>query len=261
MRVTGTSSAEDRRVFDADHAAPDHRHAARQPAELENLVAVEDARAVERHAVGPVGPRSDCNQRLVEAGLDPFAALGRDLDLMGVDEFGLAPGMLHHVAHELVLQHLDLVVERLVQPLDDVADRNVLLHAIAAAVKTTLAEACEVQHRLADRFRRDRAGMHGDAAEPPALLDHQHGFAELRRLDRRAPARGAAADHQHVVVLHLLPKLSSRQRSKKPPIACVTRFCGRLTASRAGRLDVEHAFPHLNVTSGAFPAHRGRVLR
>ena len=119
-----------------------------------------------------------------------------------LDEF--RPGMkaAHAVAHELVLQHLDFVVERLVQPLDQVAGGNILLDPIAPSVKAPLAPAGQVEHRLAQCLRRDRAGMNRNAAEPPPLVDHQHGLAELGRLNRRAASGRAGADDDHVEMVH-----------------------------------------------------------
>ena len=109
---------------------------------------------------------------------------------------------LHAVAGELVLQHLDLVVERHVQARHQVLGGDVLLHPIGAAVEAALAPAGEVEHRLAQRLGRDGAGVHRDAADAAALLDHEHGSAELGRLDRGAAAGRAAADDDEVDCVH-----------------------------------------------------------
>ena len=93
----------------------------------------------------------------------------------------------------------------LVSRCTEVAGRDVLLDPVAAAVEPPLAPAREVQDGLAQRLRRDRAGMHRHPAQPPAAVDHQHRLAELRRLHRRPPPRRPAADHQHVDLLHRLP--------------------------------------------------------
>ena len=54
--------AEDRRVFDADDAGADHRQAARQLGQIDDLVAVEHVDAVERHVGGPERARADGDQ-------------------------------------------------------------------------------------------------------------------------------------------------------------------------------------------------------
>ncbi len=45
--------AEDGRIFDADHAGADHREAARQFRQVDDLVAVEHGLVVERHVIRP----------------------------------------------------------------------------------------------------------------------------------------------------------------------------------------------------------------
>ena len=91
-----------------------------------------------------------------------------------IEEAGHAGEGLHPVAGELVLQHLDLVVERHAQPGAEVLALDVLLDPIGEAVEPALAPARKVEHRLAQRLGRDRAGMHRDAADPQPVLDHQH---------------------------------------------------------------------------------------
>ena len=49
-------------------------------------------------------------------------------------------------------QHLDLVIQRLVQPRHQIAGLNILLDPVAPAVKPALAPARQVQHRLAQRL-------------------------------------------------------------------------------------------------------------
>ena len=66
---------EDRRVFDADHAATDHRQRTRQMFEVENFVAIQNAPAIERHIVRPVRMRARRDQRVLEGNLARFAML------------------------------------------------------------------------------------------------------------------------------------------------------------------------------------------
>ena len=108
------------------------------------------------------------------------------------------------VAGELVLQDIDLVVERLVQARHQVVGLDVLLDPVGAAVEAALALAGEVQHRLPQGLGRDGAGMDGDAADPAALLDDQDGIAELGGLDGGAAAGWPAADDEEVVSGHAL---------------------------------------------------------
>ena len=109
---------EDRRIFDADDAAADDGQRARQPVEFQHLVAVEDALPSKGTLSGRCGrvpteisalakPTSLCSPSSVVR-LD--ACWRRRTAPSRADA-------AHRVAHELVLQHLDLVVERLVQAL------------------------------------------------------------------------------------------------------------------------------------------------
>ena len=131
-----------------------------------------------------------------------FAVRRRHFDLMRADKAAFAGGGAHQIAAELMLEHLDLVIERLLQPHDQVLGGDVLLHPVGAAVKAALAPAGQIEHGLAQGFGGDGPGMHGNAADPAAFLDHQHRFAELGELHGGAAPGRAGADHQHVIVVH-----------------------------------------------------------
>ena len=120
--------------------------------------------------------------------------------------------VLHRVAAELVLQHLDFVVERLLQPRDQIDRADILLDPVGAAVEAALAPAGEIEHGFAQGFRRDRAGMDRNAADPPALFHHQNRLAELGELDGGAAAGRAGADHEHVIIIHRRQRPELRAR-------------------------------------------------
>jgi hypothetical protein len=83
---------------------------------------------------------------------------------MRISEAGEAGKGLDAVAGELVLEHLDLVVERLAQADAEVLTLDVLLHPIGEAVKRALAPTGEVEHCLAQRLGGDRTGVHRNPA-------------------------------------------------------------------------------------------------
>ncbi len=197
--------AEDGGVFDPDDPRADHGQAARQAGEVEDLVAVENALAVEGDVGRPIGPRADRDHHLVGGVEGDLAGRAGDLDRMGVLEPRRPVHDLHAVAGELVLQDVDFVVQGLVQAGQQVLGAQVLLHPIGAAIEAALAPAGQVQHGLAQGLGGDGAGVHRDAAHAAALVDHQHGPAELGRLHGRAPTRRPAADDDHVVVVHSAP--------------------------------------------------------
>src|SRR5262249_10617256 len=106
------------------------------------------------------------------------------------------------VAIELVLEYFDFVVEGHAQTRQEIAGFDFLLDAVRAAVKAALAPARKIEHRLAQRLRRNSAGGHRHTAAPTALFHHREGFADLGRLDRGPPSGGPAPNHNHVVVVH-----------------------------------------------------------
>ncbi len=148
--------------------------------------------------------------------MSPFAR--GDLDAVRVEEARGADGGLHRIAGELVLQHIDLVVEGHVQACHQVLGGDVLLHPVGAAVEAALAPAGQVEHGFPQRLRGDGAGVDRYAADAPTFLHHEDGAAELRRLDGGAAAGGATADDDEVVGVH-----GRRVREGRP--ACLPQLC------------------------------------
>src|SRR5206468_481501 len=67
------------------------------------------------------------------------------------------------------------------------------------AVQRALADAGEVQDRLAHRLGRDRAGVDADAADVVVALDEGDAAAELGGAEGGLLAGGAGADNHEVV--------------------------------------------------------------
>ncbi len=172
--------------------------------EGENFVAVENAFAIERHVVRPMRMRAGGDQCVVEIRFAHFARIGGELHAVRPQKFRGGKQAAHGVAHELVLQHLDFMIECLLQPFDQIAGGYGLLHAIAAAIESAFAPAAEVQHGFAQRLGWNGAGVNRHAAEPLAAVHHQNRLAKLGRLHSRAAPRRPTADHQHVDMIHTL---------------------------------------------------------
>ena len=99
-----------------------------------------------------------------------------------------------------------LVRDDLVGADQQVLHRDVLLDPVRRAVELARAEAGEVEHRLAQRLRRDGAEIDADAADDRGLLDDRDLLVELGGLDRGAlPGRAGADHHEIVVVRRSLP--------------------------------------------------------
>ncbi len=196
--------AEDGGVFDPDHPGAHHSQAARQSREFEDLVAVEDADAVEGHVRRPIGLGPHGDDDLLGAEHQPLAVRRRHLDLVRIEEARHAMADLHAVAGELMLQHVHFVVQRLVQARPQVLRSQVLLHPVGPAIEAALAPAGEIQHRLAQGLGGNGPGVHRHAAHAAALVDDQHRPAELGGLDGGAPPRGTASDNNQIIGAHAM---------------------------------------------------------
>ena len=168
--------------------------------QVEDFVGVENRFAVERNVVGPrrAGCRAPAGCARPSNDL-PFAAAG-DFDAVRIDERRLAADDVHAVAGELVLNDLPFGLADLAHHPPQVVHRDFAFAAVAVFVHVAVAVAGEVQDRLADRLRGDRAGVQRDAAQQLALpFDDGHAPVLLRRGDGRLLAGRTAAHHDQVV--------------------------------------------------------------
>ena len=168
--------AEDRGVLDADDAGADHRQMARQALEIEDLVAVEDAVAVERHVRR--GGRAGCRRR-ARSGRRcrrmRLAAIACDLDLLRVERSaprraGSSTPLRANWCSSTSTSWSRVMCRRLQQ----VVGGDVLLDPVGAAVEAALAPAGEVEHGLAQGLATGscrcapRRRRRGGRARPPA---------------------------------------------------------------------------------------------
>ena len=191
---------EHRGIFDADDAGADHGEAARDAGQFEELVAVDDGGAVEGHIIGPVGAGAGGDQESVGGEAGGLARLGGHFDGLGASEPRQPVERVDMVAVELMFEHIDLVIERHMQARFEVLRLDVVLHPVGSAIEAAFAPAGEVEHRFAQGFRRDRAGMDRDAAEPVLAVDDQHAAFELAGLNGGRASGGAGADDDEIVM-------------------------------------------------------------
>jgi hypothetical protein len=145
----------DRGVFDADHPGTDHRQAARHMRLGGDVVAVEDAGVVEGNIRRPMRRSADGDDDVLafeRMFLGAVSVARADRQRVRVDEARHPGKRLDAVARELVLQHLDLVVEGLGEPCAEVLALDVLFDAIGEAVEPALPPARQVQHRFTQRL-------------------------------------------------------------------------------------------------------------
>ena len=167
--------------------------------DLYHLVAVEHVAAVEGHIVGTMRPRADGDQETT-AFDDMGITLRRDhLNAMRVNKMGGAEHGLDPVSGKLMLKDIDLVIEGHLQPAHQIRSRDILLDAVCASVEAALPIAGEIEHGLAQRLRRDRAGMNRNAADPATLLDDENRLADLGGLNGGPATGGTAADDDQII--------------------------------------------------------------
>ena len=116
---------------------------------------------------------------------------------MRVEELARALEVLHVVAVQLGAYHIGLAGDHVLGARRQVGDRDVVLDLVARTVELALVGAGEVEHRLAQRLGRDRAGVHADAADHALAVDDGDSLARAwprrwRRADRRVRCRPRA---------------------------------------------------------------------
>ena len=188
-------------VLGADHAAADDEEGPGEAGEVEQVVRVDDPRAVEGDGGGPGGTGADAEEEVV--GLDRLllVAVAAD-DGVGIDEAGGAGDVVDVVALELRADDLDLGLDDLLAEIGQVLDGDALLDGVGLAVDPAVLEAGEVEDGLAQRLGGDGAGVDRDAADDLASLDDADALADLGGLDRGPLAGGPAADDAQVVAVH-----------------------------------------------------------
>ena len=137
-------------VFAADHAAADHRQRLRQMIQLEQAIAGEDRLAIKRDAGGLGHGRAHrdhdaARRQFVLA----FLAHKVEVHRVLIDDGGDAGEKLDAVALQLMPADLDLVANHVVGAQQQVVHRDVFFDHVRGAVDRALAEAGEMQHRLA----------------------------------------------------------------------------------------------------------------
>jgi hypothetical protein len=95
------------------------------------------------------------------------------------------------VAGELAADDVDLAADDVLGPGGQVGHRDVLLEAVALPVQLALVEPGQVQHRLAQRLRRNGAGVDAHPADHVPPLHQRDPPAQLGRRDGRPSARPA----------------------------------------------------------------------
>ena len=209
---------EHRGVLDADHARAHDDHRVRDLLQVEDPVRVEDGALVERDAVRVGRPRAGREDEPL--GADAALAVVRDhLQLVGAGERGHAVDHGHVVAHELVAHHVALGLDDLLHARSQVAEGEVGLHPEGLAVDLALAQAGEVEDRLAQRLAGDRPGVRRDAAEHRPAVDDHGPLVQLGRLHGGLQAARTRPDDRELVLGGHVPNLHGPGLARRTPLA------------------------------------------
>ena len=122
----------------------------------------------------------------------------------GPMKLGCAGDDGHVVPVEVARDLRDLLLGHRVQAPHELAQAGVAIDVQRHAVEVAALEARHVQRRLAQRLRRQRAGVHAGAADLGRLLDERDLLAEVGRLHRAFLARRARADHHQIEPLDIV---------------------------------------------------------
>ncbi len=144
ISVTGTSSAEKMVAYSTPITPPPITVKVRGRCSRLRISSLSRTRLPSNGTLcGRCGCVPEGNQRVLERRLAYFARIGGELHRASGREISRTANRLaHRVAHELVLQHLDFVIELSSASVrQDRPGRNRLLHAIATAIEFALAPA------------------------------------------------------------------------------------------------------------------------
>ena len=200
----GAERGEHRGVLDADHAGADHDHASWAPACIASTPSESSTRSSSNSTCGGRAGRVPVAMTMFSAVTvlwSPRAVAAHGDGVRVVEARGAAEDV-DVVAQQLVADHLHLAPDDVRGAGQQVVDGDVGLDPVAGAVHVALREAGQVQHGLAQRLRRDRAGVDADAAHHVAPLDDRDPLAQLGGGDGGLLPARSRADHQQVVVVH-----------------------------------------------------------
>ena len=172
--------------------------------QVDDPVGVDDGALVELDAGRPGGPGAGGDHDLVRGGPADPAVAAVDLHRVRVEEAARAGHGRDPVTGQLAAHHVHLPADHVAGAGGQVGDGDLVLDPVALPVHLPLVEAGQVEDRLAQRLGRDRARVQAHAADHVLALDDRHPAVELRRGDGGLLAAGPRADHQHVVVVHVI---------------------------------------------------------
>jgi hypothetical protein len=132
-------------------------------------------------------------------GLDALVSLGRlHVERALVDEARGAVEEGDPIALELRAHDLALARHHRVHAKGEVGERDGVLQRVVLPIERALLESAQVENRLAQRLRRDGAGMETRAPDARLAVDHRHALAELGGGDGALLSGGAGTDDDEI---------------------------------------------------------------
>src|SRR5207247_2501148 len=119
-----------------------------------------------------------------------------------IEERRITPDNFHAVAFHVRADDVDFMPDNMLCAIKQVGHRDVFLDDIRLTVESALAQAGEMQYRLAHGFGGDGSGLDAGAADARDALDEGNLFAKLGGAESGLlPRRARADDHQVVMRL------------------------------------------------------------
>ena len=192
-------------ILDADDSAADDNHGLGNHRHLQNLIAVDDGRVVERDQGRDGGFRARGENDVARFKLD-LSARARHLHVVRIQKAGGSRHDFDTVAGELSADHIDLGLDDVERAKGKIGHGDLLFHTIVDAVDALILIAGKMQDRFADGLARNRAGVDRRTADHFQLFNKRGAFAEFRRLNRGSLASRPGTDHDEIVLFHGLPR-------------------------------------------------------
>ena len=137
---------------------------------LQDLIAVHDVPAVQgnRGRFGRLGAGSDHNRGGFIVGLSQRT---QHAEMRRIDELRHARNHIDAVSRKLRLRHIDLGLDHMLDPEQQIRHRNFFLHAVVDAVDVLVMVAGQVQHGFPHRLAGNGAGVDTAAPESGNFFD------------------------------------------------------------------------------------------
>ena len=128
-----------RGIFHTDHPSTNDNQRSRNLRHLQKFITVQNGSAIKRNSVRPIGIGAGGNQNMRRRNSGDFSIVSGDFHLMRADEPRQTAHGIHMISIELMLKHVHLIIQSLMQAHLKIVRANLIFHAIGPPIKASLA--------------------------------------------------------------------------------------------------------------------------